>query len=217
MNPALLVKSALVAAPLLLFLRGWFRRDGEIELNHLLAALLVAALPVSFFAPEWGAPLAAHWLGLYLALYLLSVGVLLSGSVPRRPLSTPLVRRLADQIGRILHEEALFRGLLFLVPYGIWGGEGNWLVWALPQAILFAVAHALPVFLSLKGRGRLLRTLFGGFVFPFSGALVFAYLGAVSGGLLLPTLLHYLTNFVAELGFELLGWRTEFSLGAGEA
>jgi len=215
-NPALLAKAALVAAPFLLFLWGWFRRDGEVELNHLLAALLVAALPASFFAPGREAPLAAPWLALYLALYLLSVGMLLSGSAPRRPLSAPLVRRLADQLGRILNEEALFRGLFFLVPYGIWGEGGDWLVWAFPQALLFAVAHALPVFFSLRGRGRLLRALLGGFAFPFAGALTFAYLSAASGGLLLPILLHYLTNFTAELGFELLGWRTEFALGAGK-
>ncbi len=215
MSPALLVKAAFVTAPLLLFLWGWLRRDGEVELNHLLAALLVAALPASFFAPGWEVSLAAPWLALYLSLYLLSVAVLLSGPVPRRPLSSPLVHRLVDQLGRIINEEALFRGLFFLIPYGIWGEGGDWLVWALPQALVFAVVHALPVFLSLRGRGRLLRALLGGFAFPFAGALTFAYLGAASGGLLLPVLLHYLTNFTAELGFEILGWRTEFALGAG--
>ena len=66
----------------------------------------------------------------------------------------------------------------------------------------------------MKGRGRFFRALLGGFAFPFAGALTFAYLGAASGGILLSLLLHYFTNFIAELGFELLGWRTAFVLGA---
>lgn len=216
MSPALLVKAVLVVAPFLLFLRGWFRRDGEVELNHLLAALFVAALPTSLFALEWEVPFVAPWLAFYFGLYIISAGALLYGPLPRRPLSETLVQRLADQLGRILNEEALFRGLLFLVPYSVWGKGDDWFVWALPQALLFALAHAFPVFFSLMGRGRLFRALLGGFAFPFAGALTFAYLGATSGGLLLPILLHYLTNFAAELGFELLGWRTEFAFGAGK-
>jgi len=215
MSPALGIKTAFVLILLALFLSGWLRRNGEVELNHLVAALFVTLVPTAFFLPERYVTLAPSWLALYFALYFVSVTVLLSGPIPRRPLESPLIRRLADQFGRVLNEEVLFRGLFFLVPYHLWGQGSDWLLWAFPQAFVFALLHALPVYFSLRGHGRFLRSVLGGFAFPFVGALTFAYLCVASGGLIPAVLLHYLTNFAAELGFELMGWRIEFTVGEG--
>ena len=213
MAEAWMIKYALAALPVLMFLYAlWFSRS-EAEINHLLAAVLVLVLPERFFAY----PVLENSLVLPAAVYgaslAVSLVVILAGPHPKAPLDGPLLERLGHQAGRIINEEAMFRGLFFLLPFALWGSRDQWLWFALPQAVLFALVHAIPVYAVLKGRGRATRALVGGFAFPFIGALVLAYASMLTGGLLLPVAAHFATNALAEVFFQAVGWKTVFAVG----
>ncbi|AEB12831.1 Abortive infection protein [Marinithermus hydrothermalis DSM 14884] len=209
------IQNALATLLVVLFLASLAARKGEVEINHLLAVGLVLFLPTAFFVPApWPKALQGPVL-LYLLAFFVSLLAILSGPHPKRPLERPLGVRLADQFGRVVHEEALFRGVGFLLPFSLWGGSIHWIWWALPQALVFALAHFLPVYTALAPPLRFTRAFLGGFLFPFVGAMVMAYASLLTGSLLPPILLHYLTNLLVELGFQTAGWRAAFELEVG--
>jgi len=212
---AWMFKYALAAFPVAMFVYALLSRDVEAEVNHLLASGLVFFLPEKLFElPKVDVSLALP-AAVYGVSLLASSLAILAGPHPKVPLDGPLPVRLAHQMGRIINEEALFRGWFFLIPLiSAWGSEERWLWFALPQALLFALVHALPVYFVLRGRGRAVRALIGGFAFPLAGALVLAYTGMLTGGLLVPVAVHFATNALAELFFQAAGWKTVFAVGA---
>jgi len=208
-----MIKYVLAAIPAIMFLYALLSRDAEAEINHLLASGLVLALPESFFTwPEFKTTFALP-AAVYGASLVVSSIAILSGPHPKVPLEGPFLERLGHQMGRIINEEALFRGLLFLLPLKFWGNGEDWLWFALPQAVLFALVHAIPVYFVIRGRGRAVRAFAGGFLFPLAGALVLAYVGMLTGGLLVPVAVHFATNALAEVFFQVVGWKTVFAIG----
>ena len=174
------------------------------EINHVGAAGAIALTPASLWAVTLGplpqAPLA---FAVYIGFFLASTYLILRSAAPQVALSVAELRlvgfaaRVINQAVRILNEEALFRGLLFMVPL-YWLPNLPWWAVALPQALLFATVHYLPVRSCLRGSSGTLSIFISAFVFPLLGALVFAYMAVATGSLLLPVLLHWGTNVLVE-------------------
>ncbi|MBI2731526.1 MAG: CPBP family intramembrane metalloprotease [Sphingobacteriales bacterium] len=82
-------------------------------------------------------------------------------------------------------EEYIYRGALFLIFYQTF--DGNWWLGALASAIVFGFSHAT------QGTASVL------FIIPFGIAFQFLY--QLSGGLLLPTVTHFIYNTGINLFF----------------
>ncbi|GGJ37356.1 CPBP family intramembrane glutamic endopeptidase [Deinococcus roseus] len=211
----LIAKYVMVSIPILVLVYGILSpKVKDVELNHITASLFAFLMPVAYwnYLPT---PKLLQLMLVYVPFFLASTLLILHSPVKRMPLDgRPLLDRILTQLCRIINEEALFRGLMFALP-AVWLPEVPWYWIALPQALLFAIIHYIPVRSVLKGQIDPFMPFFAAFAFPLFSSMMFAYLVQATHGILLAVVIHWLTNVVIELMFQRLGYCVVFELGLG--
>lgn len=211
----MITKYVMVSIPILVLVYSFLSvKVKEVELNHITAALFAFLMPVAY----WNYVPTPHlWplMAVYVPFFLASTLLILHSPVKRQPLDgRPMLDKILTQLCRIINEEAFFRGLMFALPMALFP-EVPWYWMAVPQALLFAVIHYVPVQSVLKGQTGPLMPFFAAFAFPFFSSMMFAYLVTATQGILLAVIIHWLTNVMIELMFHRLGYCVVFELGLG--
>lgn len=211
----LIAKYVMVSIPILMLVYSILSpKVKDVELNHITAALFAFLMPVACWNYIPTSKLPALMV-VYVPFFLASTLLILHSPVKRQALDgRPLADKIMTQLCRIINEEAFFRGLMFALPASLLT-EVAWYWIALPQALLFAIIHYIPVRSVLKNQTDPFMPFFSAFAFPFFSSMMFAYLVGATHGILLAVIIHWLTNVVIELMFHRLGYCVVFELGLG--